>query len=326
VVAPPAADEQNGTQHAFDRTTITLVVVGVLGIGAVVAGNVASMSHTIKDLFVTGGESLLIAALLGLTVDVFFKRELVRDAFSASFGYCLPEAIRAEARWILGQQLICISHDQHFKLREHPGSERLRLEVEVWRKITNVGDRRVQYAPSFGVDEWFHDEPSAIETVEAFRGEKRISQLSADEAKATAPVKNGCITRVADELWLEPGETIALHYLAHETRLRSEAYSQTIMQPTTQPTISVDCDRGVDLNFDVHFGNRGSVLKMGSHWHLQATLLPYQVITLRWWPKDVADRSDGVKVPEQAELAAEAIREADAAAAGPNGGPAPVAS
>src|SRR5215212_2566836 len=45
------------------------------------------------------GESLIVAAALGLTVDFFYKRALARDAFEASLGYLLPEELKAELRW-----------------------------------------------------------------------------------------------------------------------------------------------------------------------------------------------------------------------------------
>ncbi|MBV8952630.1 MAG: hypothetical protein JO179_00740, partial [Solirubrobacterales bacterium] len=53
---------------------------------------VVSWSHIRTAL----GESLIVAAALGLTVDFFYKRELARDAFEASLGYLLPDELKAE--------------------------------------------------------------------------------------------------------------------------------------------------------------------------------------------------------------------------------------
>ena len=47
-----------------------------------------------------------MAAVLGLIVDEALKKDLVRDAVSATLGYLLPPSLKAKLGWIYGQRFV----------------------------------------------------------------------------------------------------------------------------------------------------------------------------------------------------------------------------
>ena len=140
---------------------------------------------------------------LGLTVDFFYKGALARDAFEASLGYLLPDELKEELRWIYGQQLIAVQHEEHIVLRPLDGQDvghprRVRVEFETWRTMRNVSNQRVEHPTFASVEEWFRGEESGLELIECVRGDERYSGVpsSATTPKSMGlqPTRGGTVT------------------------------------------------------------------------------------------------------------------------------------
>jgi hypothetical protein len=258
------------------------------------------------------GESLIVAAALGLTVDYFYKRELARDAFEASLGYLLPGELKAELRWIYGQQLIAVEHEMRVVLsllddHESGAPRRVRVEFETWRTIRNVSNERVEHPTFASVEEWFRGEDSDISVIECIhRGRRYLGgELVAREADldgdsnghsepsspALAPSRldwhrPGIERALGARVVLEPGEQAVFRYGGHEVHYDSGAFQYPYGAPTCRPAVRVEAPPG--LRAEVWFGNRGrsEVTEIGGRYVLPNVLLPFQPIVIRWWPED----------------------------------------
>src|SRR5689334_1771136 len=65
--------------------------------------------------------ALVVAGILGLTIDRWLKRALAKDAFEASMGYALAPEMKNTLRWVYGHTRLCKSHRQRIELLPLPG-------------------------------------------------------------------------------------------------------------------------------------------------------------------------------------------------------------
>jgi hypothetical protein len=305
-----------------DRSPVAgLVILALVGL-ALAAVDWTEFGVSWSHIRTALGESLIVAAALGLTVDFFYKRALARDAFEASLGYLLPEELKAELRWIYAQQIICVEHEQQITVRwvdEELSLERRRVRVDydLFRTMRNVSNERFEHPTFASVEEWFRGEPSDVDLVEAVvRGQRYVGgtlvtrevdvELPVDgsDGKAVPPVRSSGSALAPSQLdWtrpgvertldrrivLEPGEEVTFHYRGHEIHFESGAYHDNYGAPTVRPVVTVDTPP--ELRAVVSFANRGraEVTELGGRYALPTVLLPYQPIVVRWWPANKHD-------------------------------------
>lgn len=247
---------------------------------------------------------------MGLTVDFFYKREFARDAFEASLGYLLPDELKAELRWIYGQQLVAVEHELRVVLHvldgdDRSGARRVRVEFESWRTLRNVSNDRGE-APTFAsVEEWFRGEDSDIAEIEwvhrghSYRGVSLVApaddrgngrQSDHGESAPLSPSqldrqRPGIELMLDRRILLEPGEEAFQRVRGHEIHFVSGALYQTLGAPTCRPSVRVEAPPGLEA--DVWFANRGrsEAFTMGDRHVLPNVLLPFQPIVVRWWPQ-----------------------------------------
>src|SRR5215203_7463320 len=125
-----------------DRSPVVgLTILALVGL-ALAALDWTEFGISWSHIRVALGESLIVAAALGFTVDFFYKRALARDAFEASLGYLLPEELKPELRWIYAQQIVCVEHQERITVRwlddeGQPEPRRVRVDYEVFRTMRN---------------------------------------------------------------------------------------------------------------------------------------------------------------------------------------------
>ncbi|HEX8084567.1 MAG TPA: hypothetical protein VF529_09780 [Solirubrobacteraceae bacterium] len=310
-IAPPGGSSPSSAESRANRQSNATLLALIMGVGLVmvVVSHEAFDGGIPAELVGALGEAMVVAGLLGVTVDFFFKKELARDAFEAGLGYVLPVAMRGELSWMVGQQLLCVEFDQHFTLRPD-GDDCLILSVDVYRRVQNIGSKKVDYEPPFELDEWFETGDSAnqseIGSVEFFRGNAPLER----ELKTIR--KGHTVEAKVEGMTLAPGEVVRVRCAGREIKRRNGSCSQTVTTPVVRPTVSVEsCD---DIDVDVQFGNCGECVRIGDRWQLQSTLLPHQVITVRWW-----ERSKVGPAGDPGENGPQAV--AAGPAAGDNGAP-----
>jgi hypothetical protein len=305
-----------------DRSPVVgLVILALVGL-ALAALDWTEFGVSWSHIRTALGESFIVAAALGFTVDFFYKRALARDAFEASLGYLLPEDLKAELRWIYGQQIICVEHQQQITVRwvddERPlQPRRVRVDYELFRTMRNVSNERFEHPTFASVEEWFRGEPSDVDLVEAVvRGERYVGgtlvtrevdvELPVDrsDGKGATPIRTPATALAPSQLdWtrpgvertldrrivIEPGEEVTFHYRGHEIHYESGAYHDTYGAPTVRPVVTVETP--AELRAVVSFANRGraEATALGGRYVLPTVLLPFQPIVVRWWPADKHD-------------------------------------
>jgi hypothetical protein len=262
-----------------------LILFGLAGAGVGLLALEAALEWdgVAHELALAVGSALIVAAVLGATVDLYLKRELTRNAFEAAFGYLLPDALRGEIEWIYGQQLLCVRHEQTLVLADTDDPDLLTVTVELRRDLQNVGGEPVTFRPAFALDEWFYSgKPTRITTFRCMKqdGGRRIDTFTELGSRPFA-----VDVELDSELRIRPGDIWTIWASGHETRRRSGARFDLVFEiPTCDPVVTVrPCE---DIDFDVFFGSRGQerLRRIGPNTcELPGTLLPNQLLSVRWW-------------------------------------------
>ena len=98
--------------------------------------------------------AILIACILGLTIDLWLKKQLTEDVFSAAMGYELPEDLRKEVRYVYGNKLLCKHHQQNAEIVDLDNGF-VSIIVGCERTFENIGETPQTLPLSVGIDEWF---------------------------------------------------------------------------------------------------------------------------------------------------------------------------
>jgi hypothetical protein len=110
------------------------------------------------------GEALIIASILGATVDLYAKRHLLnemsRDVFVHIFGHALPVELRARIDKMVRIDLVRRDFRVHYRLCALEG-ERVRLEVSFDYKLINLSHGPIEHIPRLFLEK--QDNPSVIE-------------------------------------------------------------------------------------------------------------------------------------------------------------------
>ncbi len=121
-----------------------------LVLGGLAAGGVALIaipratlgSGSLRDILVGLGTALLVASVLGATVDQWLKRRLLGDAFETLFGYLLPSVLREELNWLMHQTFVSERFELLLSLQEIPETELLAVGLEIRQDIRNITSAR----------------------------------------------------------------------------------------------------------------------------------------------------------------------------------------
>lgn len=135
------------------RTLQILLASGLSGLALIMFPHVDNY-HVLWEGTVTElGKALVIAAVLGAIIDGALKRDLVRDAVSASIGYLLPEQLRNEMHWVYGQKVIA-NQTWHMTLNHVPEHRTVIVRGTYDRVIRNITDETQKVRLAGGTDEW----------------------------------------------------------------------------------------------------------------------------------------------------------------------------
>jgi len=305
-----------------DRSPVVgLTILALVGL-ALAALDWTEFGISWSHIRVALGESLIVAAALGFTVDFFYKRALARDAFEASLGYLLPEELKPELRWIYAQQIVCVEHQERITVRwlddeGQPEPRRVRVDYEVFRTMRNVSNERFEHPTFASVEEWFRGDPADVDLVEAVvRGKRYVGgtlvtrevdvEVPVDESDGKGPTPDRSsgaslapsqldwtrpgVERTLDRrIVMDPGEEVTFRYRGHEIHYESGAYHDSYGAPTVRPVVTVETPP--ELRAVVSFANRGraEATELGGRYELPNVLLPFQPIVVRWWRADKHD-------------------------------------
>jgi hypothetical protein len=255
------------------------------GVGLLVLAAVADLGEAGDEIVVSLGGALLVAGVLGATVDAWLKHQLLRDAFQATFGYLLPAELRDELAWIYEQDLVCMEHEQEVVIEPADDPDLVLVRTRVRRVVRNVSTHRITWDQTYAIDDWQLPGPGPD-----------ITELSVTKAGETfrefdleRPEELVLLARPRTELRLDPGEEVVATAVAVEPNRASDDMAFVLSQPTRTPRVTVRVPAG--FGFRVYFGSRDyeRLQRIDDETlELPGTLLPGQLITVRWWREAVA--------------------------------------
>jgi hypothetical protein len=224
-------------------------------------------------------EALFVVALLALTVDLFLKKQIAKDAFRASIGYILPGYLQDEMRAIYSNEIVCIAHSQDVKIESLP-NDLVRMDVRVQRTLKNISNSAHHFVPSIWVDEWFVPgspstigdcgyrvqgaEPKSFGAVS--RRAEAVPKLYAEGSEVTLR------SQIEVEVWLS----------FSEIKRRSDLSYLAFNYATDRPRVRIAVPEG--FASAVEFTHRLDINKLTTgETILPGLLLPHQCIIVRWW-------------------------------------------
>lgn len=268
---------------ARERLTLSMFAVFLCGIILLLASYNAEVQRlTDWQLFHDVGIGIIIAGLLGVSIDQVLRRQLAEDAFRASIGYLLPEELRSEMEWIYSSHVLCIDHNQSCELR--PIDDKVcTFYVKTVRKFRNISSSNETLSLGVAIDEWFHDTGSS--KILSF-GYTKLDTKSEDFELAKS---THSIAIKEQKVSLAPMEEITVWFETEEIKHRNDDALWNFGAPTLNPTITVKAFEGISIV--AGFGYRSPPEELGAGtYRLKGTLLPSQIVIIRWWEKEKGEK------------------------------------
>src|SRR5262249_49059149 len=116
-------------------------------------------------------DALMIAALLGLTVDWFLKRALIRDVGSIFIGWSLPQEVRNYIREVSQTSIVRKNWRTHYHFTMSDSKDSVTVKVTSYVEIFNFSTAFREYRPSLALDLRDRPDEQAI-SCEVKRGRK----------------------------------------------------------------------------------------------------------------------------------------------------------
>lgn len=142
------AEDKRKSQDKAQKVAFWVTLGAMFGWGCAIVQLEFTFTHHL-------GAALIIAALLGATVDLFLRQRLVRDAVEAAFGSMLPEPLREELRWIYEQRFL-VSQRYDIRLEHFPDKNLVIYHAKVVRVIKNESGEKRELTFSGGTQECFN--------------------------------------------------------------------------------------------------------------------------------------------------------------------------
>ena len=225
--------------------------------------------------------AILIACFLGLTIDLWLKKQLTEDVFSAAMGYELPEDLKQEVRYVYGNKLLCKHHQQNADIVDL-GNGFVSITIGVERTIENIGETPQTLHVAVGMDEWFvPSHPSQLLECSYVKNgvHSDVSLLKTEKRDA------GFRTEYPEDVKLAPKESITVYTKMSETKPRNGDHFFAFSCATNGPAVTVSAPP--DIGWNVHFTHRhpADIGKYSNTYTLNGLLLPHQAIRIHWWDK-----------------------------------------
>jgi hypothetical protein len=116
---------------------------------------------TLPALLKELSNALIIAGILGFTIETYFRRQFSQDAFQAAYRYILPEEFKEEARRVIGYKLLCTQQRLIISISKL-NSDLVAVGIKTERKIENISRYPEKVENKFAIDDWGHEQKSKI--------------------------------------------------------------------------------------------------------------------------------------------------------------------
>jgi hypothetical protein len=226
------------------------------------------------------GIALLSASIVGITIDRWLKADLAKDIFEAAIGWPLRPELKDEilkiaySEWIAIKALLIVRISVVNK-------NIVKIDSSMERELLNVTNTTKKIGAWDTVDEWgVPGYPSNVEECHLvgdgfeYAGEKQESPGPHSLVSGTKETK------------IKPGRTVTFRYRNIEYKKLNDLLYWTWLSPTVDQVVEVISPDEID--FVIRPGRDGEVKKEGisTRTTIKGTLLPYQHLGVRWWPKN----------------------------------------
>ena len=222
-----------------------LVLIALVGIGLILGVNYQPIAYVrSRAVELALGEALVVAAILGFTVDAYIKEFLVRKAsvnlFKYLVGYKLPEPIQNRLRDLMGTSLIREHYNATYTLIPL-SPDQILLDVRYQFDLKNVSLNTIKsYTPRIELEK--HDNPLVVE----LRCDEKDAQFrkvaaAGETIGAESSTVPGVIEAIGKAIDLEPQKVypISGHYQLRVPSNHSDTLS--FLHPTVDVAVRVEC-------------------------------------------------------------------------------------
>ncbi len=295
---PLLADKEKQKDEPMKQEMKSLIwrfiPVGLFALGIVFI--IISKSSNISIwhyLFLELGIALIIASVLTFTVDKILKERLVselkKDVFKATMGYLFPEEIRDEVKWFYNFPLLATRRNYYITITKL-NEQYAEIITSDNATIKNISNESADIYAELYADEWgVNGYPTELLQLGYKHKGNRIT-ASDNKDKLTTNIKLRTIQWTFGKIELAPkhndGDEIEIWRTVKETKGHNYNIWWVSIWPTVSPEIRVSAH-----DFEVKVGYMG---RTGSPqiqeyeknaFRLPGTILPSQVLVVRWWPK-----------------------------------------
>ena len=238
------------------------------------------------------GIAFWVAAVLGTTIDLWLKRQIVRDVFREAFGYGITPDVQEQIRWLYSQTLKISDyrHEIRFEKIENDGPRAYRIKSTITRKLTNIG-QPINVPFSLGIDEWFNQAGTSEITRYAYWSTSGDSY----DGKPPPTERSRSVVKIKKEEIpsLKLGKNESCSIMEEYHHVHGDIGFLWFMGRTlnTNPQVSIAFPEGLEgrVEFLCKTKDEKTQVVQGTH-VLDGSLLPFQPIIVSWWRKEDADR------------------------------------
>jgi hypothetical protein len=125
--------EDDAARVAYlSRWRLRAILMGLAAIGVLLNGLAFQVPwNWLEQIVREFGSALIVAAVIGGTVDIFFKKEFARDAFVAAFRYVLPTELKEEVLRVISYKFLCTESRMIVQIEPISGTELVRPHLGV---------------------------------------------------------------------------------------------------------------------------------------------------------------------------------------------------
>jgi hypothetical protein len=253
---------------------ITLIAVGLLGIVAHEILEIAWDKNIIPEI----RKAILVAGILGFSIEPWLRRSMAKDVFRAAFGYHMPAEFRDELYRIASHRVICIRHVMEVKIVESE-NDMLRVTITIEREFQNIGNRPILQRASVHRDEWDFDEPTVISRCEIRRGKRK-------KVGKQIPQSDSTILFKSPPMVIFPYQTATAFMEYTESRHKNDDISEVFSRPTKDPEIRI-VSYPLQLHARADFGSEHPMrdTHFPDRYQMDGVYFPPAHMRVRWWPK-----------------------------------------
>jgi len=287
---PEFRGELGGVKMSKDKNGwYKFLPIGIFVIAGLVGGILISVFS--KDFLHELGFAFVVAAIIGIIIELTFVTQLARHIFEISFGYLLPKEIAGEVKWVYELSLLVEDYRHDFVITPHPqNANKVIMSEKYTHTVRNITNRKQEVFPQTGIQEWFHPEGDSQVTSFTVTHNKKTMSLTNKQIKSDWDGK--CIRGVQSsrKFDLAPNDAYTVVADIKEIKyLNDQTYSYFGIA-AKNPYVTVKIDNSLGLDYMVTFANRnqGELEDLGNgNYRLSGILLPLQSVRIRWW--NIAD-------------------------------------